>query len=126
LPFTADVDEAEQALRELPTGGRTPLAHALMLAKELIDGLRRSQPDTPVLLALLSDGKTNVPLPGTAGDPWQQALQAAETLADLKVPALVLDSDAGFVQSGRGRELARALAADYQQLESNTLAGVSS
>jgi magnesium chelatase subunit D len=126
LPFTAAVDEAEKSLRELPTGGRTPLAHALMLAKQLIEGVRRSQPEAAALLALLSDGKANVSLPGTAGDPWQQALQIAATLADLKVPALVLDSDAGLIQSGRGRELACALAADYQQLESNTLAGVSS
>ncbi|HMF15869.1 MAG TPA: VWA domain-containing protein, partial [Gemmataceae bacterium] len=116
LPFTADVEEAEQALRELPTGGRTPLAHALVLAGEMIERVRRSHPDAPVLLALLSDGKANVSLPGTEGDPWQQALLAAERIAEMKISSLVLDSAAGFVQTGRAQELAQALAAEYQVL----------
>ena len=116
LPFTADLEEAEQALRELPTGGRTPLAHALALTGEMVERVRRLQPDAPVLLVLLSDGKANVSLPGTDEDPWQQALQAAERIAGMKVSSLVLDSEAGFVQTGRARELARALAAEYQIL----------
>ncbi len=119
LPFTASVAEAEQALRELPTGGRTPLAHALMLAEEMVQGVRRSQPDAPILLAMFSDGKANVSLPGSAGDPWQQALQAAENLADLEVPSLVFDTEAGFVQSGRAQELARTLAAELHVLENS-------
>jgi magnesium chelatase subunit D len=122
LPFTTDVNEAEQALRELPTGGRTPLAHGLVLACEMIERMRRSQPDASVLLALFSDGKANVSLPGSEGDPWQQALQSAKRLADLKVPSLVLDSEAGFVQAGRARELARALAAEFQVLKNATAA----
>jgi magnesium chelatase subunit D len=116
LPFTASVDEAEQALRELLTGGRTPLAHALVLAAEMVERVRRSQPEAPVLLALFSDGRANVSLSGREGDPWQQALQSAERLADLKLPSIVFDSEAGFVPAGRARELARALAAEFQEL----------
>jgi len=117
LAPTTRVELAEQALRALPTGGRTPLAHALFLAGEIARARRGAHPELPILLIVLGDGRANVPLPGTTGDPWQQALRAAEELATAKVPALVLDTDTGFVRLGRVQELARALAAPCQLLE---------
>jgi magnesium chelatase subunit D len=117
LPPTRGIDRAEEALRVLPTGGRTPLAHALVLARETIRQAQHSAPDRLVLLVLLSDGKANVGLLESPGDPWQQALQAAADLAADGIPALVLDSDAGFVRVGRARQLAEALRAEYLPLE---------
>jgi magnesium chelatase subunit D len=117
LPPTGSVERAERALRALPTGGRTPLAHALLTAGEVIGRTRRARPDVPALLVLLSDGKANVALPDTTGDPWQQALAAAQELAKEKVPALVLDADAGFVRVGRAAELAQALGAECLALD---------
>jgi magnesium chelatase subunit D len=117
LPPTRGIDIAEETLRVLPTGGRTPLAHALVVARETIQQAQRSAPDRPVLLVLLSDGKANVGLPESPGDPWHQALQAAEHLAADGTPALVLDTDAGFVRMGRARQLAEALGAEYLPLE---------
>jgi magnesium chelatase subunit D len=117
LPLTRSVDLAERALRLLPTGGRTPLPHALVMAGEVIGRTRRATPDVPSLLVLLSDGKANVRLPGTAGDPWQQALLAAREVAADGVPALVLDADAGYVRMGRAAELAQALAAECLPLD---------
>ncbi|HTU19877.1 MAG TPA: putative cobaltochelatase [Gemmataceae bacterium] len=117
LPSTRGIDIAEETLRVLPTGGRTPLAHALVLAREAIQQGQRSAPDRPVLLVLLSDGKANVALPELPGDPWQQALQAAADLNGEGIAALVLDSDAGYVRLGRARQLAEALGAEYLPLE---------
>jgi magnesium chelatase subunit D len=117
LPPTRDIDIAEQTLRVLPTGGRTPLAHALVLARETMSQTQRSAPDRPVLLVLLSDGKANVGLPESSGDPWQQALHTAADLVADSIPALVLDTDAGFVRMGRARQLADALGAEYLPLE---------
>ncbi len=117
LPPTRGIDRAEEALRVLPTGGRTPLAHALVLARETIRQAQRPAPTRLVLLVLLSDGKANVGLLESPGDPWQQALQAAADLAADGVPALVLDSDAGFIRVGRARQLAEALRAEYLPLE---------
>jgi magnesium chelatase subunit D len=114
LPPTGSVELADRALRTLPTGGRTPLAHALLTA---CDVLRRARPEVPTLLVLLSDGKANVALPDTAGDPWQQALLAAQELAKEGRPALVLDADAGFVRMGRAAELAQALGAECLPLD---------
>ena len=117
LAPTARVELAEQALRVLPTGGRTPLAHALFLAGESAAQVRRASPDLPILLVLLSDGRANVARVGTTEDPWQQALRAAQELAAAGVPALVLDTESGFVRLGRVQELARALAAPCLPLE---------
>ncbi|AFZ67795.1 VWA domain-containing protein [Deinococcus peraridilitoris] len=104
LPFTRDTDTAQRALQQLPTGGRTPLAHALTLAGEVL----HSRQDG-ALLVVLTDGRGNVPLPG-GGDAWAQTLSAAAALAG--TPALVLDTETGVVRAGRAAELARALGAE--------------
>ncbi|WP_225547001.1 putative cobaltochelatase [Chromobacterium violaceum] len=107
LPPCNRVEQAELALRELPTGGRTPLAHALALAA---DTLSRQLGGPAPLLVILSDGRANVALDGD-GDPWRQALELAGQLAG--APALVLDTEQDFVRLGRARELAEALGAEY-------------
>jgi magnesium chelatase subunit D len=117
LSPTRSVELAERALRALPTGGRTPLAHALVVAGEVVRQARRTAAEREVLLVLLSDGRANIPLPGTAGDAWQQALQAGGELAAAGVPALVLDTEAGLVRLGRAGLLAQALAAPCLAVE---------
>jgi magnesium chelatase subunit D len=120
LPFTSSMDQAARALRELPTGGRTPLAHALVLAADLIRKAGPPTTDTPVTLILISDGKANVALPGSVGDPWRQSLETAGQLARAGAACLVLDSETGLIRSGRTRELATALAAEYLTLDELT------
>jgi magnesium chelatase subunit D len=117
LPPTTSVELAERSLRTLPTGGRTPLAHALRLAHENVERVRRTDADAALLIVLLTDGKANVSLPESDGDPWEQTLQAARALAEARVPALVLDTDAGFVRLGRAGEVAVALAAEHRPLD---------
>ena len=113
LEPTRGVDRAESALRQLPTGGRTPLAHALTLAAELAAAEGRSG---PTLAVILTDGRANVPLPGTEGDPWAQALRAASGLAATGTSAVVFDTEEGFGRAGRAAELAAALGADHLPL----------
>jgi len=64
-----------RVLEFLPTGGRTPLAHALRLAGSLVN--------STCLLILLTDGRANVAL--TTDDPWQDALDEAGRLSCLSV-----------------------------------------
>ena len=74
-----DAAAALKTLEFLPTGGRTPLAHALELAQSLV---------TPAsTLILITDGRANVPL--TGADPWADALEAAKRLS---CPCLIVDS----------------------------------
>lgn len=117
LAPTRSADLAEQGLRELPTGGRTPLPHALQLAAQM---LQQQSQEAPPLLVILSDGKANVSLPGSSGDPWTETLQAAQTLAAQGVPALVLDTESGYLRLGRAAQLAEALGAPCLTLEQLT------
>ncbi|WP_159876046.1 putative cobaltochelatase [Aquitalea denitrificans] len=122
LPPTRQVEQAEQALHALPTGGRTPLPHALQLAATTL-GRQGAQGLSP-LLVLLSDGRANVALGEDHADPWQQSLQLAGALADAAIPALVLDTEQAYVKLGRARELAQAMRAEYlpcEQLSSEQL-----
>ncbi|MFL9925968.1 putative cobaltochelatase [Herbaspirillum lusitanum] len=118
LAPTRSVDLAEQGLRELPTGGRTPLPHALALALETLQ--QAAANDAPPLLVLLSDGKANVAcgeLGGSDADPWRQTQALAQRIGAQGVPALVLDTEAGYLRLGRAAQLAEAMGAQYLTLE---------
>ncbi|WP_017875368.1 putative cobaltochelatase [Janthinobacterium sp. CG_S6] len=121
LAPTRSVDRAEQGLGELPTGGRTPLPHALQLALETLE---RAAGNAPPLLVLLTDGKANVAL-SEGGDPWRESLAMAELLAERGVPALVLDTESGYLRLGRAAQLAHTLGAEcltLEQLSADSLA----
>ena len=98
----------------MPTGGRTPLPHALELA---LDTLAKRPGDAmPPLLVLLTDGKANVAL-ATGGDPWRETLALAGLLAERSVPALVIDTETGYLKLGRATQLAQALGAQCLTLD---------
>ena len=64
LSPTNSVELAQKYLHDLPTGGRTPLAHGLKLGLDTIkEHLRRDKHGIP-LLVLVSDGEGNVDLSG--------------------------------------------------------------
>lgn len=116
LAPTRSVEQAEQGLRALPTGGRTPLPHALQLSLQLLQKTGNATTAAPPLLVLLSDGKANVPL-STGGDPWQETLTLAADIAAAGIAALVLDTETGYVRLGRAARLAQALGAECLTLE---------
>ena len=121
LAPTRSVDRAEQGLRELPTGGRTPLPHALQLALETVSA--RVPGSAPPLLVLLTDGKANVALEGGA-DPLRETLAFAGLLMEAAVPALVIDTETGYLKLGRAAQLAQAMGAEcltLAQLSSENL-----
>ncbi|WP_332878838.1 magnesium chelatase subunit D family protein [Massilia sp. S19_KUP03_FR1] len=117
LAPTRSVERAEQGLRELPTGGRTPLSHALQLTLETL--ATRAKDALPPLLVLLTDGKANVAL-AEGGDPWRETLELAARLAERAVPTLVIDTETGYLKLGRAKLLAQALGAQCLTLEQLT------
>lgn len=104
LEPTEVLPDAVAALEYLPTGGRTPLAAALHQAKSYIT------PST--LVVLLSDGRANIAIDG--GDPWQEALAVARSMA---CSAVVVDTEIGEQRLGQCAELAETLGARYVSLE---------
>jgi magnesium chelatase subunit D len=115
LEPTNSIEDAEHAMDILPTGGRTPLPHALLLATEILKSYEKAK-DLQPLLVVLSDGKANVPLPG-GGDPWRQVLQVALQMAEKSVRALVIDTESGYLRFGKAQELATALGAECLSLD---------
>jgi len=107
LPPTGSAELAETRLSALPTGGRTPLAHGLRLAREVF--ARLEQRGQPALLVVISDGRANVPI--AAGDPLADAYEQARFLRAAGVQALVLDSEAGALRLGLAARLAAELGA---------------
>jgi magnesium chelatase subunit D len=109
LPFTRNVRSIERALTDVPTGGRTPLARALLDAAGLL------QSRDPALLVLLTDGRANVSTDG--GDPWEEALAVCGRLREACAGALIVDCESGPVTLGRARAMAQLLGAECVSLD---------
>jgi magnesium chelatase subunit D len=104
LEPTGELPDALAALEYLPTGGRTPLAAGLDLARGY------ATPST--LLVLLTDGRANVALHG--GDPWHEALEAARAI---DCAALVVDTETEAQRLGQCVELADAMGGRHVSLD---------
>jgi magnesium chelatase subunit D len=115
LAPTRSPEAAQAFIEALPTGGRTPLAHALLRVEALLaQERRRRSPWVPVLV-LVTDGRPNRAL--GAGDPLRESLAICARLADRGVPAVVVDTEAGAVRLGLARQFAQALAGAYFRLD---------
>jgi magnesium chelatase subunit D len=104
MPFTSSIEGVEKALSDVPTGGRTPLARALIDATEM---LRTRE---PALLIVFTDGRANVGV--SDGDPWEESLAACDALREACAGAVVIDCEPGPIVLGRARQLAAALGAE--------------
>jgi magnesium chelatase subunit D len=122
LPPTASVAHAERCLADLPTGGRTPLAHALVTARDLVARARRTEPSLQPLLVVVSDGRANVALAG--GDALADAHAVADELAAAGVACLVVDAEDGTPRLGLAAVLADHLAAPRHHLADLTAAAL--
>jgi magnesium chelatase subunit D len=136
LPPTGSVDLAQIHLREMPTGGRTPLSRGLHLALEVVEIERMKDKQVLPLLVLLTDGRANVrsgfaagepEVPGKApsgeaqfgGEPTPaaEAKAIAELVRERQVPALVIDTELDFIKLELARPIAEAMDAHYVKLD---------
>ncbi|GAA4220308.1 magnesium chelatase subunit D [Streptosporangium album] len=116
LPPTSSVEAGAARLRELPTGGRTPLAAGLLRAVEVLRVERLRDPARRPLLVLVTDGRA------TSGT-MEESHRAAELLAG--VTSVVVDCESGPVRLGLARSLARRMGAAAVCLDDLTdLAGM--
>jgi magnesium chelatase subunit D len=112
LPPTGSVEAAARRLRQLPTGGRTPLAAGLAKAAEVIKTARRRDPGRRPLLVVVTDGRA------TQGrDPRGEARRAAAALAADGVASVVVDCESGPIRLALAADLATHLGAVYLRLE---------
>ncbi|MCL4424657.1 MAG: VWA domain-containing protein, partial [Firmicutes bacterium] len=117
LPPTNSVELAQKLLKDLPTGGRTPLAAGLIKGYDVISQYLKKDCDITPILILISDGNANVSC--GEGPPLQEVMKIAQRLGeDSRVNYLVIDVEKkGLLSFGLSREIAARLGALYFSLE---------
>ncbi|WP_245574366.1 putative cobaltochelatase [Desulfovirgula thermocuniculi] len=117
LPPTNSVEMGHRLLKELPTGGRTPLSAGLLKAYEVAKTHLRKDPHISPLIILVSDGRANVSM--GEDKPLAEALRVAELIRDEeRIKSIVVDVEKeGFFAFGLARRLAFALGADYYKID---------
>jgi magnesium chelatase subunit D len=106
LPPTGSHDIGAARLRDLPTGGRTPLHAGLTTAARVLASARRRDPHRRPLLILVTDGRS------TAGPDPVSATPALSGTA-----CVVVDCESGPVRLGLAARVANALDARYLRLD---------
>lgn len=115
LPVTRSVDLAEKLLRELPTGGKTPLAEGLESTLSMIYGLSQRDKGQQTAVILITDGRANATYAGD--DPVARALEAAEKFSRTNVMSVVLDTENDFLKVGIAPAIAKKMGAGYYTLK---------
>jgi magnesium chelatase subunit D len=111
LPPTGSIDIAATRLAELPAGGRTPLAEALLKTADVLRLERVRDPRRRPLLVVITDGRA------TYGDnALARAHQVAAHLGATGVASLVIDCETGRFRMGLAHQLADHLMAEYVPL----------
>ncbi|RKQ86248.1 protoporphyrin IX magnesium-chelatase [Solirubrobacter pauli] len=108
LSPTSSVERAAEALRTLPTGGRTPLARGLEEAELIIRTEQRRDPSRRALVVVVTDGRAH---------DREAALHAIQSLAKTAAGLVVLDGEQGPVRLGLAAQLAQAAGAQILPLE---------
>lgn len=108
LSPTSSVERAAEALRTLPTGGRTPLARGLEEAELIIRTEQRRDPSRRALVVVVTDGRAH---------DREAALHAIQSLAKTAAGVVVLDGEQGPVRLGLAAQLAQAAGAQFLPLE---------
>jgi len=106
---TSSVELAQEALKEIPVGGKTPLSSGLLLAYRVIGREQRLNSRVMPLLILLTDGAGNVAM--TETPPREEALKIAALLRRKQIRSVVINMEHPSFDRGLARELADALGA---------------
>lgn len=118
LSPTSSVHLANLRIRELATGGATPLSHGLAMGLMVARRELRRDPDLLPLLVLITDGYGNVAL--SSEDPWRESLAIAEKIRSEGLQGVVLDTSNSGLRWGRAatqaRRIAEAMGAAYYHL----------
>jgi magnesium chelatase subunit D len=90
LPPCSSVDLALSRLKELPTGGKTPLSAGLSRGLQLLQGEMRKNEETKLVMVLISDGRANVGMGGKIKD---ELMDISERTKRLGVHTIVIDTE---------------------------------
>lgn len=109
LPPTNSVQLAEQALRDIPVGGKTPLSAGLRVSYEVLRREKLLHPDVLPLLIILTDGAGNVSMGMLP--PQEEAHRIAEMIAEEDIHSVVINMEHAAFDQGLAQLLADHLKA---------------
>ena len=104
LPPTNSVQSAEQALRDIPVGGKTPLSAGLTMAYEVLMREKLLHPDVLPLLIILTDGAGNVSMGHLP--PQEESHRIAEMIAEDNIHSVVINMEHVAFDQGLAQSLA--------------------
>ncbi|MFB3765943.1 MAG: putative cobaltochelatase [Methanotrichaceae archaeon] len=90
LPPCSSVDLALSRLRELPTGGKSPLSAGLSRGLQLLQGEIRKDQEAKLMMVLISDGRANVGMGGKIRD---ELMEISENIKLLGIHTIVIDTE---------------------------------
>mmetsp|Transcript_16172 Transcript_16172/g.20151 ORF Transcript_16172/g.20151 Transcript_16172/m.20151 type:complete len:808 (-) Transcript_16172:76-2499(-) len=149
LPPTKSIAMAKKRLEQMPCGGGSPLAHALMSAMMTGVNAQKSGDVGKVVVVLISDGRANVPLCVSEGEEFdpeadedskdgkpsrgylkEEVLATAKKLGALSgFNLLCIDTENKFISTGLAKDIANAAMGKYHQItkaDGNAIASVTS
>ncbi len=104
LPPTSSVELANQALRNVPVGGKTPLSAGLLAAFRVCTAAVRRNPEIKPLIIILTDGAGNVSVTGMP--PQEEARRMAMMIHDAHYRTVIINMEHPAFDRGLAQDLA--------------------
>lgn len=121
LPPTTSVDSAARRLRELPTGGKTPLPDGLFKALIVLKREKKKNRAVIPIMVLVSDCKGNVPIKTNVRD---EIMSLSAQIREEHINLVIIDSNNGRPDLGYSQEITELTGGTYYHLDSLDSQGI--